>query len=239
MKRLIGGIAVVALAMGLVAEAASAQLASNPVYAINPGVGITLAGDFGRGLNDESGKTQFYGGRVILGVPMLSFWVGGGVWDPRSSFVDKQTALGGGAAINLIKAPVLPVALTLQVGGSTLSCGDECDSDIHLVAGPALRINVPTPGVGIEPWVMPRVHMSRYSADGETATQTGFGASAGINVNLPVGLGFHAAVDFSKLPDVTEGTLVMPDMSPMYGGIGIHYKIAVPSLGMPLVPVVN
>lgn len=237
MKRFVGSIAVVALATGLVAEAATAQLASNPVYAINPGVGITLAGDFGRGLNNESLKTQFYGGRVILGVPMLSFWVGGGVWDPRTG-ADKQTALGGGAAINLIKAPVLPVALTLQVGGSTLSCGDDC-SDIHLVAGPALRINVPTPGVGIEPWVMPRVHMSRFSAGGESATQTGFGASGGVNINLPMGLGFHAAVDFASLPEVIEGTLVMPDMSPVFGGIGIHYKIAVPSLGMPLVPVVN
>ncbi len=237
MKRIIGVIAVVALSMGLVAESASAQLAGNPVYAINPGVGITLAGDFGRGLNDESGKTNFYGGRVILGVPAVSFWVGGGVWDPRGG-ADKETTLGGGAAINLIKAPLLPVALTLQVGGSTLSCGDDC-SDLHLLAGPALRINVPTPGVGIEPWIMPRVHMSRLSWGGESATQTGFGASAGININLPVGLGFHAAVDFASLPESTSGLLTLDDVSPMYGGIGIHYKIAVPSLGMPLVPVVN
>jgi len=237
MKRFIGGIAVMALAMGLVAEAASAQLAGNPVYAINPGVGVTINADFGRGLNDESGKTQFMGGRVVLGVPMVSFWVGGGIWDPRTG-ADKETSLGGGAAINIIKAPLLPVALTLQVGGATLSCGDEC-SDLHFVAGPALRVNVPTPGIGIEPWIMPRVHMTRFSFMGESASQTGFGASAGINVNLPMGLGLHAAVDFASLPDVTEGALTIPDMSPMYGGIGIHYKIALPSLGFPLVPVVN
>jgi hypothetical protein len=237
MKRIVGSIAVIALAMGLAAESASAQLAGNPVYAINPGVGITLAGDFGRGINDESGKTQFIGGRVILGVPMLSFWVGGGVWDPRTTLGDKETALGGGAAINLIKAPLLPVALTLQAGGSTLSCGDDC-SDIHLVAGPALRINVPTPGIGIEPWIMPRVHFSRLSFGGESATQTGFGASGGININLPMGLGFHAALDFASLPEV-EGLLAIPEATPLTGGIGIHYKIAVPSLGMPLVPVVN
>jgi len=238
MKRFVGSIAVIALAMGLVAESATAQLAGNPVYAINPGVGVTLNADFGRGLNDESGKTNYFGGRVVLGVPMVSFWVGGGVWDPRTPLADKETALGGGAAINLIKAPLLPVALTLQVGGSTLSCGEEC-SDLHLVAGPALRINVPTPGVGIEPWIMPRVHMTRFSLMGESATQTGFGASGGININLPMGLGFHAAVDFASLPDVTEGAIAMPEMTPVIGGVGIHYKIAVPSLGMPLVPVVN
>lgn len=241
MKRFVGSIAVIALAMGLVVESASAQLAGNPVYAINPGVGITLAGDFGRGINDESGKANFFGGRVILGVPMLSFWVGAGQVDfrnPDPNVDDKEITLGGGAAINLIKAPLLPVALTLQAGGSTMSCGDDC-TDLHLVAGPALRVNVPTPGVGIEPWVMPRVHMSRQSVGGETVTQTGFGASGGINVNLPMGLGFHAVVDYAKIPEGTSGLWTIDEAKPMLVGIGIHYKIAVPSLGMPLVPVVN
>jgi hypothetical protein len=81
--------------------------------------------------------------------------------------------------------------------------------------------------------------MTRYSEGDVTVTQTGFGASGGINVNLPMGLGFHAAVDLASLPEVSEGSLIMPDLTPMIGGIGIHYKIAVPSLGMPLVPVVN
>jgi hypothetical protein len=241
MKRFIGGIAVVALAMGLVAEAASAQLAGNPVYAINPGVGITLNGDFGKGINDESGKGTFMGGRVVLGVPMVSFWVGAGQYDWNSSdpaVDDKEIALGGGAAINLIKAPLLPVALSLQVGGATLGCGDDC-SDLHVVAGPALRINVPTPGIGVEPWIMPRVHMSRMSFGGESVTQTGFGASGGVNISLPMGLGFHAVVDFAKIPAKTSGLLQVPKSSPMTAGFGLHYKIAVPSLGLPLVPVVN
>jgi hypothetical protein len=229
MKRYIGVIAVVALALGLVVEAASAQLAGNPVYAINPGVGITLAGDFGRGLNDESGKTNFYGGRVVLGVPMLSFWVGGGVWDPRTGG-DKQTALGGGAAINLIKAPILPVALTLQVGAATVSCGDDC-TDISAVAGPALKVNVPNPAIGIEPWIMPRVQVFRESDGGISDTEAGFGVSGGLNINMPMGLGLHVVADWSSIGD--------PAVKPLVGGIGLHYKIAVPSLGMPLVPVVN
>ena len=236
MKRFIGGIAVVALAMGLVAEATSAQLRGNPVYAINPGVGITLAGDFGKGINDESGKGNFIGGRIVLGVPMVSFWVGGGQYDPRGG-MDKQTTIGGGAAINLIKAPILPVALTLQVGGATVSCGDDC-SGLNMFVGPALKINVPTPGIGIEPWIMPRVNLSRRSELGESATQTGFGASGGVNINLPMGLGFHAVVDFAKIP-ASISDLQIPEASPMTAGIGLHYKIAVPSLGLPLVPVVN
>ncbi len=230
MRRLFGVIAIVALAMGLVAELASAQLTGNPVYAINPQVGVTLNGDFGRGINDESGKTNYLGGRIVLGVPMLSFWVGGGLWDSRIAGAETEVTLGGGAALNLIKAPLLPVALSLQVGAGTMSCGTDC-STLTVVAGPALRINVPTPGVGIEPWVMPRVHVSRATVMGNSGTETGFGASGGININLPMGLGFHAVVDMLAIGD--------PSMTPVTAGAGLHYTIAVPSLGLPLVPVAN
>ena len=212
MKRFFGVIAVLALAMGLTAEATSAQLAGNPVYAINPGVGVTLNGDFGKGLNDASGKGNFMGARVVLGVPMVSFWVGLGQYDSydpdpalqAAAIFDKEITLGGGAAINLIKAPLLPVALTLQVGGATVGCGADC-SNLNVVAGPALKINIPTPGVGIEPWIMPRVHMTRISSGGESTTQTGFGASGGLNINLPMGLGIHAVVDFANFPEKTTG----------------------------------
>jgi len=241
MKRFIGGLAVVTLAMGLVAETASAQLHGNPVYAISPGVGVTLNGDFGKGINDESGKGTYMGGRVVLGVPMVSFWVGVGQYDANHidpNVDDKEITMGGGAAINLIKAPLLPVALTLQVGGATVGCGTDC-SNLNLVAGPALKINVPTPGIGVEPWIMPRVHMTRMSFGGESISQTGFGASAGLNINLPVGLGFHAVVDFANFAEKTSGIMTALESSPMTASIGLHYKIAVPSLGLPLVPVVN
>jgi opacity protein-like surface antigen len=238
MKRFFGVIAVLALAMGLATEVASAQLAGNPVYAINPGVGVTLNGDFGVGVNGDADSTKFYGGRIVLGVPMVSFWVGGGTYIHTNPAIENEITLGGGAAINLIKAPILPVALTLQVGGATLGCGDDC-SNLNVVAGPALKVNVPTPGIGIEPWIMPRVHMSRVSFGGESITQTGFGVSGGLNINLPMGLGLHAVVDFASFSEKTAGVMTMLENSPMTAGIGLHYKIAVPSLGLPLVPVVN
>ena len=85
---------------------------------------------------------------------------------------------------------------------------------------------------------MPRIYVSRRSELGASATQTGLGASGGVNINLPMGLGFHAVVDFAKIPANTSGLLI-PESSPITAGIGLHYKIAVPSLGLPLVPVVN
>jgi hypothetical protein len=64
MKRFVGGIAVLALALGLTASVASAQMHGLPVYGAVGGVGVTIMGDYGRGLNDESGKTNYFGGRI-------------------------------------------------------------------------------------------------------------------------------------------------------------------------------
>ena len=62
-----------ALASGLLANPAIAQLAGTPVYAVTPMVGITLSADYGRGLvTDESAKTDFFGGRLILGFPAVA-----------------------------------------------------------------------------------------------------------------------------------------------------------------------
>ena len=102
-----------------------------------------------------------------------------------------------------------------------------------------MKVNVPTPGIGIEPWIMPRFNLSRTSFGGESITQTGFGASGGVNINLPMGLGVHVVVDFAKFGETTSGMMTALESSPMTAGIGLHYKIAVPSLGLPLVPVVN
>ncbi len=229
MKRLLCSAAALAMLTTIVADPANAQLAGNPVYAINPGVGVTLAADFGRGINDVSGKTNYLGGRVVVGVPMVSFWAGGGIWDPRGG-ADKQVAIAGGAAINLIKAPLLPVALSMQAGAGRVSCGTDCSS-LNAVLGPSLKINVPVPAVRVEPWIMPRVSFSRTTIAGTSDSDFGIGASAGVNLKLPAGPGIHLAVDWSRVGD--------PSREPIVAGIGIHYTIEVPSLGVPLVPIVN
>ena len=240
MKRFVCGIGVLALALGIAADSASAQLAGNPVYAVNPAVGVTLNGDFGLGVNEESGKNKYAGGRIALGIPMISFWAGAGLMMDTLDATDHELTFGGGAAINLIKAPVLPVALSFQAGGGYVSCETAAITDcskLTLIAGPALRINLPSPAVRVEPWVMPRVHMTRKSQGGESVMQTGFGASGGLNINLPMGLGFHVVADLATLPRKVSGALTAAKQSPLTVGVGIHYTIAVPSLGLPLVPI--
>jgi hypothetical protein len=241
MVRATCGLAAVVLVLGILVESAYAQLDGSPVYAINTGAGATVTAEFGGGVNAGSGKANLLGGRLILGVPVASFWIGMGRVDMRGSdpsVDDKEITFGGGAAFELINAPTSPMALSLQVGGGTVSSGSNLGV-LHLTAGPALKVQLRIPGVGVEPWVMPRVHVNRRSEFDETVTRTGVGASMGLKIGLPIGLGLHAALDVVKLPTGVSGMLTAPEATSVTAGIGLHYEFAVPGLGLPLVPVVN
>ena len=172
MKRFLGTIHMLAVISFLTSETASAQLAGNPVYAVTPSVGVTLSGDYGRGLViGESVKTDYLGGRIIFGFPGVGFWVGGGAYDSRTG-AETEKMLGGGVAIDFLQAPSLPVALSLQVGGGTGACGANCIVT-NVVAGPALKINVVGAVKTVQPWFMPRVQATRFSMNGAVVTQFG------------------------------------------------------------------
>ena len=76
MKGYLGRTAAAALAFAVTASPAVAQLIGNPVYAPAGAGGLTLAADFGRGLNDASGKANFFGGRAELGLPIIRIGAG-------------------------------------------------------------------------------------------------------------------------------------------------------------------
>jgi len=232
MKRSICAIACVVFAVGTLADSAAAQLPGNPVYALTPRVGVTLSGDYGRGLKvGDSQFTHYFGGRLTVGLPDASFWVGGGQYDSRERGADKEIAAGGGVAVNFLKAPTLPVALSLQVGGGMVPCGDDCTA-INATAGPVLKINVVGAVDIVHPWIMPRAHVTRYQISGGYLDQVGFGGSAGLSVTLPFGLGFHGALDFSVFEERSSGAIFAVERSPLVAGGGIHYAVRVPSLGV-------
>ena len=232
MKRFPGGIAILAVMSILAGETASAQLAGNPVYAVTPRVGITLSGDYGRGLKVGDSKwTDYFGGRLTVGLPAVSFWVGGGQYDSRVRGADKEIAMGGGAAVNFLKAPTLPVALSLQVGGAMVPCGDDCTA-INAVAGPVLKINVVGAVDIVHPWIMPRAHVTRFMIGGGYLDQIGFGGSAGFTVTLPFGLGFHGALDFSMFEETSSGAILAENRSPLVAGGGLHYAVKIPGFGV-------
>jgi hypothetical protein len=104
----------------------------------------------------------------------------------------------------------------------------------------ALSLNIPTPGFSLSPWVAPRIQISRETADGfglissVTDTNLEFGLSAGVNGGLPMGLGFHAAIDFVRDAAFTSLNAAAVDESIVTFGIGIHYTFGLPNA--PMVP---
>jgi hypothetical protein len=232
MKKILGSIALGALALGLSIQPASAQMHGFINYPAIGGVGLKISGDYGRGLNDESSKSNYFGGRAELGVPFFNVWAGIGSFKAGDEFVvgenSSEISYGGGAALNLLKGPLVPVRVSLQAGAGYLS--EEGGSQLTVPFGLAAAINVPTPGVGIVPWAYAFAEYHSISPDvGSSVNKIGFGISGGLEVNLPMGLGFYAALDWSTV-DYGDG----PDtgITPLFLAAGATYKISVPSLGM-------
>ena len=103
------------------ATAAEAQLFNFPVYGPPPSTGgpsTYLAGTFGGGLNDESGKNNAIGaaiGRTGIGDRVTVFGGGGLILldDPA----DDEITLGGGVGIDLLPADAgAQVALATGLG---------------------------------------------------------------------------------------------------------------------------
>jgi hypothetical protein len=211
--------------LALAASPALAQTFGNPVYfSPKQGVGLTIAGDYGRGLNNASGKTNYFGGRATLGLPSVA--ITGVVGSAKASGGSAVTSFGGDVAVTVLKGPMVPVSLSLQAGLGYNSTGGV--KTMHVPAGAAIAFNPKTPGASVEPWVAARLDYTRVSVAGVSGNTSKLGASGGVNVGLPSGVGFHVAVDYVNKAN-TIG-------SPILVGAGVHYTIKIPSLGVPMAP---
>jgi hypothetical protein len=211
--------------LGLLATPALAQMMGNPVYFNQSGgVGVTINADYGRGVNNASGKTNYFGGRATLGLPMVAITLGAGSAKPSGG--TSMTSFGGDVAVTLVKGPMVPVKVALQAGGAYSSVSGT--KTTRVPAGLVLTFNVKSPGASVEPWIAPRVDYTHVSVGGASGSSTHAGASAGLNVGLPSGLGFHVALDYVYVKGA--GGLSSSDLSPFTVGAGIHYAIKVPSL---------
>jgi len=200
------------LALGLVATPVAAQLAGQPAYAIPKGVGLGLNLDFGMQLDPSvTGGSNNLAARVTLGLPMIKFTA---AFQP--AVLDNETPGGesrvmAGAAIQLMP---MPVSVRLQA-----NVGYGMDSkDIALNPGVVIGLNVPSPAISVEPWIMPAFRYRRNDAAGTSTS--GFGVSAGVNLGLPGGIGGHVGLDYDA------------DAEVFTGGLGLHYTLSIPGLGM-------
>jgi hypothetical protein len=199
---------------------AFAQLIGMPVWnSPKGGTGLTIAGDFGAP-DSLGGKGSAYAGRAVLGLSALTLSATVGVRKPEGVGAN-VTQYGGTAALRLIGGSLIPLSVNLQGGGARFT-----QSGIRTTRGTialGFAIDVPTPGVSVEPWIAPGLRVTHSGASGVITSQTNtqFGVALGLTISLGM-LGLHAAMDYEGLPGGGHTRTL---------GIGAHLAIR-PSFGL-------
>lgn len=213
MKRTLTVLAAVLLAAAPVA----AQQIGMPVWN-NPkgGTGVTLSGDVGIP-NQDYGKGTAFGARGSIGLGNLSLGAGLSTWKPDGAS-SSVTSFAGTAGFRVIGGSLLPVALNLQ-GGLGRASASGSPSLTTFLFGAGVSVNVPTPGLSIEPYLS--ISNRWHKVEGASGTESNIGWVLGANVGLGM-LGLHLAYDSEK-NDVGENVGVI--------GIGVHVALKAP-IGM-------
>ncbi len=209
-------IATIAALIGLGATPAVAQWAGMPVWN-NPkgGTGVTIDGDLGLP-NSNGGKGTAFGARATLGIANISLTAGLSSWKP-SGATSSTTSVGGVAQFKVIGGSLIPVAVNFQLGGGTTNAVGTQPKVTMLVAGAGISVNVPTPGLNIEPYLSVGNRWNKPSG-GSTLSNVGWVVGANVGFGM---LGLHFAYDSQKLGGVTRGII----------GIGAHVALKAP-IGM-------
>lgn len=201
------------LGLAAVAVPAEAQLWFFPDYAVPSAYGMPatfVAGTYGRGLNDASGKVDAYGavvGRSGLG-NRFTVLGGAGMVDGGG---DSEYTFGGAVGVDVLPAGG-SAQVTVQAGIGYMSIDPVTFTRFPI--GVALKTQIEGPTANVTPWIMPRINISRVSSGGTSASETDFGGSAGFAVTLPGGFGVHTALD-----------LLAADENAWTLGVGLHYLL--------------
>lgn len=186
----------------------SAQMWYFPDYAVpsaNMGPSTFIAGTYGLGMNDASGKLDAFGAVVGRTGESASFMGGVGL---VTGGTDDELTLGGSVGIDLIKGESATVAFNGGIGWM----GPADATFLRFPLGIAIKGFVQSPEAAIAPWVMPRINITRFSGGGFSNTETDLGASAGVGFTFPSGWGVHTALD-----------LWFADNNVWLFGVGGHY----------------
>ena len=195
----------------------AAQWAGMPAWN-NPkgGTGVTINGDVGVP-NSDAGKGTAFGARATLGLANISLTAGLSSWKPNG-FSSSTTTVGGVAAFRVIGGSLIPVALNIQLGAATSSAINGTASlpkMTNILAGAGISVNVPTPGLSIEPYLS---ISNRWHKPSGFSTESNIGWVIGANVGFGM-LGLHVAYDSEKLDNgATAGVI----------GIGAHVALKAP-----------
>jgi hypothetical protein len=222
--------AVVVLALALGAAPLRAQNAGLPVYNIGVPRGIGIYGDVGFP-NAAGGKGTAYGATGRVGFGPLGATATLSSYNP-SGPGGSDVSVGGTLNYKLLGGPLVPLSVTLQGGVSyvkasqgsfvTPAGGTGSETNVyHFPIGVGFALVFPNPVLAIHPWLAPRLDISRTTQGGASNTETNFGLSGGLELNLLNGFGIQAAFDRVFAKDVAD---------PATFGIGAHYTFRVPGL---------
>lgn len=214
MKRMFTILAAAAVAVSpLAAQSLGMPNWSNP----KGGTGVTISGDLAMP-NADLGKGTAFGARATLGLANISLTAGVASWKPKGA-PDSYTSFGGQAAFRVIGGSLIPLAVSLQAG---LARVGEANGDSALTRfglGAAVSVNVPTPGLSIEPYLA--INNRWYKFSGLSGTESNIGWTLGANVGLGM-MGLHLAYDSENYGGGTTGGII---------GIGAHFSLKAP-IGM-------
>ena len=203
--------------MGLflvIAPDAAGQLWFFPDYALPSSDGppaTWVAGTYGRGLNDATGKTDAFGAAVGRTSRRTSFMGAFGYIDEEGG----EYTAGGAVAYDLITRGGTQASIQVGVGWLDLDFLDEEVTFLSFPIGFAVKTPIQSGSFTLTPWFMPRVNIVRASGAGESETETDLGVSGGFWVNTVSGFGFHTAID----------GLFVDGETPWQLGVGIHFVL--------------
>ncbi|HEV2670777.1 MAG TPA: hypothetical protein VGU74_06780 [Gemmatimonadales bacterium] len=198
---------------------AAAQWQGMPIWN-NPkgGTGVTINGDAGFP-NTNGGKGTAFGARGELGLTNLAFTAGVSSWKPDGASSSTTTWAGVGQ-LRVIGGSLMPVALNIQAGAGTASAITTgtvtMAKTTNMFVGAGASVNVPTPGITIEPYVSVS---NRWHTPSGGSSESNIGWVLGANVGFGM-FGVHVAFDSEKFNDgTTRGVF----------GIGAHFALNAPA----------
>lgn len=212
------------IALATAAAPAMAQVQGLPVE--NAGVVSGLGLSFDAGLpNEAAGGGHAFGATAALGLGALGVTARVSRYSPDID--DPLWSAGATLNYKVFGGPLVPIAATLQAGAGYASpefaCVPPGACDVNqwrFPIGLGVSVTIPSPALAIKPWIAPRVDIVRTSLDGTSETETDFGVSGGVQLNLLTGLGLHATYDLMMADPENRGIF----------GAGLHYTFRLPGL---------
>ncbi len=216
--------AAAALPLAALATAAQAQLAGIPVY-FNPrgGTGLGVAANVGFPNTDarfpftDAGSGTAYGVALSLGIGPVT--ISGMIGEENAAASTRQATYGGSIAYRVFGGGLRPVAIAVQGGYGVIRMPDFLITQTTIPVG--VGISFDPPAFPLKPWIAPRMDFTSFGGGSGLSNSASFHVSGGVNLDLLLGLGVHAAVDWG------QKTVYGTTYAPLILSVGAHFHFHV------------